>query len=432
MSRRAQSLFGALLLAALTPRAARADALSVFGAGARSAGLARATVAGGGPADAPRDNAALAAEPGLHMRLGYGGGAMLLTINGDSAGVPRASGFNLSAQAGVEPARKVAIGAALSLYMPDQYIAGIRFRPATEPQFALYEAPLQRTAVDIVVAARFGPIAIGGGVASILNIGGKGTRFELGQDAGGPFADAGLDIALPYRFAPIAGIHADFGRVAVGASVRGALAIDLRLDSDIKVTLHDNPLGGTTTVHVNGPSGFDPAVIAAGARVDIGGGLSALASFEYAVYSAVPPPVADVVLDVKLGTTPSQREVRFPLPRFRDTISPRFGVELRRPAGPSSTWRWAARAGYALSPSPVPPQTGLTTYADATRHQIALGGGYHIGRVIAVDLAVNAAAQLHLLNPRALDKANASLPYSHVDVGGKIVYGAATLEATWR
>jgi hypothetical protein len=49
-----------------------------------------------------------------------------------------------------------------------------------------------------------------------------------------------------------------------------------------------------------------------------------------------------------------------------------------------------------------------------------------------VDLAVDVAAQLHLLTGRTEEKPSASLPYARFEVGGRIVHGAATLEATWR
>jgi hypothetical protein len=79
----------------------------------------------------------------------------------------------------------------------------------------------------------------------------------------------------------------------------------------------------------------------------------------------------------------------------------------------------------------VPRQSGLTTYADATRHQIAAGGGYHLGKLAGVDLSVEAAGQLHVLQPRTEDKDSPALPYAHFEVGGHVLYGAATLEATW-
>ena len=411
---------------------ARADAAMVFGQGARSGGLARADTAGGGAADAPRVNAALAAEAGTRLRMGYGCASLGLDFNGRDLGVARVSGVDLAVQGGGRVGKSVTIGAALAIHLPDPYLAAIAFRPATEPQFLLYEAPLQRTTVDVAAAVRVGPLAIGGGVAAGLGVGGTGTRFVLGQDGGGTFADAGLDVALPYRFAPLFGVRFELGRAVLAASVRGSTAIALRLDNAVAIRLEDNPLNGTTEVRVSGPAGYDPTTIDIGSRVTIGGGLSVLGAIEYAVYSAAPAPIADVQIDVHLGTTPGLRSSPKLEPGFHDTVSPRVGVELRRPSASEAAWRWAARAGYARVPSPVPDQKGFTTYLDTTRHELAIGGGYHLGRFAGVDLAVDVAAQLHLLTSHVEEKPSASLPYARFEVGGQILQGAATLEATWR
>ena len=48
-----------------------------------------------------------------------------------------------------------------------------------------------------------------------------------------------------------------------------------------------------------------------------------------------------------------------------------------------------------------------------------------------LDLAVEAAGQLHLLAPRTEDKDSPALPYAHFEVGGRIFHGALSLEATW-
>jgi hypothetical protein len=316
----------------------------------------------------------------------------------------------------------------MALHLPDPYLAKITFRPATEPQFPLYEAPLQRTSFDVAVAAHYGPLWVGGGFSLGLSVGGAGTQFTLGQDAHGTSASGAVDVTLPYRLAPILGVRADLGRFAFAGTFRGPMALDLALDNSAAVDLMGNPLNGTTVVKVSGSAGYDPAVLALGTRVKIAGGLVALGSIEYAVYSAAPPPVADVTIDVHLGTTPGLREVTFPLPRFRDTLTPRVGLELRLP---EDDWRWAARLGYAMAPSPVPRQGGLTTYADATRHQIAVGGGYRFGRVAGVDLSADAALQLHIFAPRTEIKDSPALPYAQFDVGGRILYGALTLEAAW-
>jgi long-subunit fatty acid transport protein len=426
---RAAARAAAALAVVLAAPPALADAPSMFGFGARAAGVARAGVADDDPGAAAREQPALAAAPGLRVRLGYGYGALGLTFDGKDAGVPHSSGVDLAAQYGAHVARAIDVGLALALHLPDSYLAQIAFQQATQPQFVLYDASLQRTAFDLAVAVRIGPVSIGGGVAMGLSVGGQGASFNLGQDAHGTNADGSVDVSLPYRFAPIAGVRADLGRVAIAASFRGPVSLGLAFDNRAAVDLKGNPLNGTTLVTVSGTSGYDPAVITLGAKVAIAGGLSLLGSLEYAVWRLSPPPVADVEIQVHLGTTPGLREVRFVDPRFRDTIAPRLGVELKRPS--AEAWRWAARAGYALLASPVPTQTGFTTYADATRHQIALGGGYHLGKIAGVDLALDAAAQLHLLATRTEDKSNPSLPYAQFEVGGHVVYGAVTLEAAW-
>ena len=424
--------FAAFFSVAFASAAARADAAAVFGQGARSAGVARADTAGGGAADAPRVNAALAAEPGTRVRLGYGYASLGLNFNGRDLGVAHVSGIELAVQGGGRVGKSVTIGAALALHLPDPYLAAIAFRPATEPQFVLYEAPLQRTTVDFAAAVRVGPVAFGGGVAAGLGVGGAGTAFTLGQDGAGTFADAGLDVALPYRLAPLFGVRVALGRAVLAASIRGSTAIDLRLDNAVAIRLNDNPLNGTTEVRVRGAAGYDPATIDVGARVAVGWGLSLLGAIEYATYSAAPPPSAEVGIDVHLGTTPGLRAARIFEAGFHDTVSPRVGAELRRPSEGDAVWRWAVRAGYARVPSPVPEQYGFTTFLDSTRHEVAIGGGYHLGRLAGVDLAIEAAAQVHLLTARAGEKPSASLPYARFESSGTIVHGAATLEAAWR
>ena len=419
----------ALLAVLVAGAPARADTPGLFGFGARSAGLARAGVAADDAGAAARENPSLAATPGLRVQGGYGYGALALTFDGQDAGVPHASGVDLGAQYGVNVARAVDIGFALALHLPDGDLAGIGFRPATEPQFPLYEAPLQRTTFDLVAAVRLGPVWLGGGADVGVSVGGAGTHFVLGNDARGTVADGSVDVTLPYRATPVAGARVDLGRVTLGASVRGPMSLDLGLANSAVVNIPSNPLNGTTSVVVSGVNGWDPAVITAGAHVALASWIAVMASLEYAVYSAAPPPVAAVQIDVQLGTTPGLREVLFPSPRFRDTVAPRLAAEIRWPS--AAAWRWAARLGYAVLPSPVPRQSGFTTYADATRHQIAAGGGFHLGRLAGVDLAIEAAGQVHVLQPRSEDKDSPALPYAHFDVGGHILYASATLEAKW-
>jgi long-subunit fatty acid transport protein len=99
---------------------------------------------------------------------------------------------------------------------------------------------------------------------------------------------------------------------------------------------------------------------------------------------------------------------------------------------PVPAWQWAVRAGYVLAPSPVPRQTGFTTFLDATRHGLSIGGGYHIGKLLGVDLSANLVGEIHILAAHSEAKPNTSLPHARYDVSGHIWYGAASLEAEWR
>jgi hypothetical protein len=434
----------ALAALVLAPARAVASPSSVFGSGARSASLALADVADPEPTAATQANAAAAAEPGVRVRAGYGYGALALHLNGADANVRDASGIDLAAQLGARLARSLDGGIALALRVPDGAFARISFRPATEPQLVLYEASLQRASFDLVGALRYGAFSVGAGAAITLDVAGDGTRFALGQDARGAGADASADVTLPYRAAPIVAARADLGRVRVGATFRGALGVDLHLESQNRVDVSGNPLNGTTTVTVQGTSGYDPATVDLGVAVAVTRGLTALGAIEYAAWHAAPAPVADVDLDLKLGTTPGLRTARFVEPRFRDTLSPRLGLELRWPAaggalagaptpsGAATDWRYALRAGWLYAPSPVPRQTGLTSYADASRHAIALDGGVRFGRVAGVDLSASLGAQHHLFVPRDDEKPSPALPNASITVDGHIVYVAGALEGAWR
>jgi len=423
VSARAAPFFVALSL--LAP-SARADAPTVFGHGARSAALARADTAAPDAASAARQNPAAAAAPGARLRLGYAYGSLALHIDGRDAGASAVSGIDLAAQIGGARG-PVSYGAAMALHLPDTQLAAIRFRPLTEPQFFLYEAPLQRIGVDFVAAARYKAFALGAGLTLGLDTGGQGARFEIAQDAGGTRGGARLDVALAYRASPLIGLTADLGRAAVGILFRGPMALGLGLDTEARIALKDAPLNGITTVKVSGVSGYDPAILDFGARLSLFGGLTLLPAIEYAAYGAAPAPVTRVSIDANLGETRITRESLVPEPGLRDTLSPRLGVELRLPA--ADEWRFAARAGYALVPSPVPPQTGYTSYADGTRHQMALGAGYHLIHLRGVDLSLDLCAQVHVFAPREVDKPSAALPHAHFESGGSIVYAAASIEA---
>lgn len=437
---------GACLTALARPAAANPNI--TFGAGPRDEALVRSAVAEGGPTDAATENPAFAAVAGTHIRVGYGASALLLRVNERDVGAAPVSGFDLGTHTGRRLGNSLWAGLGLAIHSPDGQLASISFRPATEPQFVLYEPSLQRLTFDLVGAVRYGPLSFGGGASVALAIGGPGVGIDVDEDARGPHAEGQADILLGYKLAPLVGAVLHLGRAQIGASFRGELAVDLDFQSVVRVALEGNPLNGTTTVIVRGASGYAPPLVNLGARVLVARGLSAFAAVEYAGYRAAPPPIADVTLDVALGTTPALREGRFVEPRFRDTLSPKLGIEWRTPSLPLpwsffgepsrapaagaaralDPWKVALRAGYAYAPSPVPAQRGFTSYADAPRHAVGFGAAYHFGDVLGVDLAVSFAAQIHALERRSETKASAALPFPEYEVSGEMVRGSLAIE----
>lgn len=423
-------------------RPAAAAPGTTFGAGPRVEALARSTVAEGDTTDAATENASFAAAEGARARVGYGGSSLFLRVNDRDAGVAPVTGLDIGAHAGKRLGERLWAGVGLGLHAPDRQLARVSFRPATEPQFVLYEAVEQRLTMDLVAGVRYGRLAAGGGAALSLGVGGPGVDVDVTQDAKGPRADGALDIGLGYRFAPLVGLSAHLGRMRLGASFRGDLAVDLSLETVVRVALDGNPLNGVTTVLVRGPSGHEPARAGLGGSLLAAPGLRAFAAMEYVLYSAAPAPLAEVDIDVDLATKPALKEGRFEQPRFRDTLAPRLGVEWRYPAAPlpasflaepaADPWRVALRAGYTFAPSPVPPQTGLTSYADGSRHTAALGAAYHAGEVMGIDLTLSFAAQLHVLEGRREIKASPVLPFADYRVAGEIARASFALEGLVR
>lgn len=400
----------------------------LFGSGARSSSLAQSDLADPASVNGAAISPAALADPGTRLMLGYGHGFTALTFNGQRSGARDIGGTDLALQIGGR-AWGAILGGGLSLHLPDRSLMSIGFVPGSEPQFVRYEPTAHRLEADMAVAIKLARFALGAGVTTLVDAGGDGVAFTLAQDGGGTYADGKADVNLPYHFAPIASASVDLGPAALAMRYRGALSLDLALATRANIDVTGNPLNGTTTVHASGASGYVPATFDFGARWSVGKWMKAMASLQYARWSAAPSPAADLRMEVGLGMTPGLLEGSFANPRYRDTLSPRFGVELM-PL--QKREQLALRAGYLLSPSPVPQPAGFATPVDATIHGLSLGAGWDFGRLWGVQLRADAAAMLMLLPERSFDKPQELLPFAHYTAGGRIVHTALSLEGAWR
>jgi hypothetical protein len=85
-----------------------------------------------------------------------------------------------------------------------------------------------------------------------------------------------------------------------------------------------------------------------------------------------------------------------------------------------------------LSPSPVPPQTGFTSQADATAHSFAIGAGYDFGKAWGVAMRADGSGMLMVLPERSFDKPSEVLPFAHYTASGTIVHASIALQGAWK
>ena len=418
----------AVSTAVLASADAHATSSMLFGFGARSSALAQSDVADAAAVTGAASSPAALAEPGTRVMVGYGHGFTSLKFDGDPAGVRDIGGTDVALQIGGR-AWGVTLGGGVAMHLPDRSLMSISFTPGGEPRFPRFEPTAHRLEVDLAVAVKLDRFALGAGLSTLMNARGDGVAFKLAQDGNGTYADGRADVTLPYRFAPIASAAVDLGPASLALRYRGAMALDLQLATRADVDVTGNPLNGTTTVRVDGASGYVPATIDLGARWSAGTWVKAMASLQYARWSAAPTPVAGLEMDVGLGVTPGLLEGAFGHPRYRDTLSPRVGVEV---TPLQDRDRLALRAGYLLSPSPVQEQTGFATAADTAIHGVSIGAGFGFGRVWGVHLRADASSMLMLLPERAFDKGSEVLPFAHYTTSGRVIHTALSVEGAWK
>jgi long-subunit fatty acid transport protein len=181
---------------------------------------------------------------------------------------------------------------------------------------------------------------------------------------------------------------------------------------------------GDALIDLSAINFFTPRRAAAALSVDVLPELTLSAELAWHDWSAFVGGAPDLRILIALGISPPLVDVLFPPDGFSDTLAPRAGVEWRpRPA-------LALRGGYALEPSPVPAQTGLTSFADNERHVLALGGGLKLPlarSVLPHPVTLDVGLQWHHLRERLTVKDQGRFPGAAFASGGRILRGAATL-----
>jgi long-chain fatty acid transport protein len=428
--RRAAALVVSALVSLLAAASAQANAPDTFGFGPRIAGMAGAgTAEARGQAAAFHNPAGVALTNDVEAAVAYSYGGMLLRIDGRDANVtaPRGTSLGLALPAHLGP---ITAAFGLAVYLPDQFIARIQLVPSTEPHFALLDNNLQHVVVQPVVALRFGDkVAIGGGASILADAAGNGITFDVGISAGNKVGVGALDVSLPVRAAPVVGVVVmPKPWLRFGVAYRGELDLKLSLDILAHVDLPGG-ISGDTVIAIGALNFYTPHTVTGAAAADLGA-LTLTAQLDWLKWSSFDRALPDLNVRVGLGISPPLVPPVFPTVRFNDQYIVRVGAELKRALTPRVDL--AGRVGYAFVPSPVPPQTGLTSFADGDRHVVSLGAGLALRELISIlpkPLSIDVALQLQQLEPRATAKDPTVTASPGFTSSGSIIYVTAGVEA---
>ncbi len=272
-------------------------------------------------------------------------------------------------------------------------------------------------------------LRIGVGVAALAQIGG---RLRVALEDGGQFVSE-TETQLLASFNPLVGVQYDVNEnFTLGLVWRDRIQSDIDLNIDVEGL----PLA-LPQITITAVPQFDPHTIAFEGSYRLGNQWLFALQASYQRWSDYPGVVG-------LSTEHSDQP---PAPRFRDTITPRLGIEWQ---GRRRRTTLQLRGGYAFQMSPArPAHEGVTRdnegnpliengeevteplrYLDNHRHMITAGSSvvWHTsaGAVISLDLF----AQLHLLQEREHDIAQEGRTQNMI-TQGYILAGGWGLNFEW-
>ncbi|MBE7452899.1 MAG: outer membrane protein transport protein [Kofleriaceae bacterium] len=416
---------------AAAARPAAADPLDEFGFGSAAAATAGArTATATGPEAAHHNPGGVALGDGPALLVGWGYGAMRLRINGRDARVLDAHGTALGLAVPVALDRDWTLGLGLALYLPDQFLARVQLIPQSEPHFILLDNDPHRAVFEPVAALAYrGRLGLGVGASILADARSNKILFDVGVVGGEKVGQAELDVELPVRLAPLIGVWArPHDRVRAGLTYRGQLSLDLSLDilADVQIA---GVVTGDVLVSLRASNYFTPARVGGGLAVEVLPDLTLAADLTWNRWSAYPP-AADLAVLIALDIAPPLVSTEVPPAAFTDTVDGKLGVEYRRRGARTDV---TVRAGGAWRPSPVPPQIGLTSWADGDRVILTAGAGVTLAdwapvltRPIDLDLGL----QWHQVAHRLTRKHVETHPGQAFSSGGNLLH--AGLSATVR
>jgi long-subunit fatty acid transport protein len=179
---------------------------------------------------------------------------------------------------------------------------------------------------------------------------------------------------------------------------------------------------GDTLVTARATNYFTPHKFVGGLAVDALPNLTIGGELTWSNWAAYPSGVADIRALVALDITPPLVQTDVPPAEFTNTLGGRLGAEYV--LGGKRT-HYALRGGYAYIPSPVPEQTGLTSFADNDRHVVSLGFGIDLADwkpILTRPIELSVALQWHHLQSKLTVKDASQFPGEAFSSGGDIFH----------
>ena len=409
-----------MIVVALASPAA-ADPLDELGFGAAATGMANARTAVAIGAEAIHlDPAGVALATRPELLIGWQYSHDRLTLDGNDARMIDAHGSTLGLAIPFTVG-DVRLGTGVAVYLPDQYLARIQLTPINEPHYLRFESATHRVVVEPVVAVAFGDWAFGFGVSVLADARSRELRFDVGVVGGEKQGDARLDIAMPTRKAPLASVRwAPSRKLELAAAFRGQLSLDLDLDIVANIDVPD-VVTGTATVALRSVSYFTPMRASVGAALHPREDLTVTADLTWEHWSALGSGMPDLRVLLALDIQPPLVSSIQPPARFHDIVTPRAGAEWR-----SGTLRLRTGAGYL--PSPVPPQTGITSFADGARVLATAGAGIRVepGAILTQPIELDLALAWQHVVHALVRKDEALQPGGAFSSGGDILQASAS------
>jgi hypothetical protein len=273
-------------------------------------------------------------------------------------------------------------------------------------------------------------LRLGVGFAALANIGG---RLNISIDQANQFVSE-TETQLLASFSPIIGAQYDIGPVSLGFTWHDEVISDIDLNIVTSLPLELPVITITATPQ------YDPHLFAAEVSYRPTSQWLIAAQFNARLWSRY----GGVV-----GRTTSNSNLP-PAPDFRNTYSPRLGVEYnatyKRTTG-------SLRAGYAFEMTPAPPAglrpgrdsqgnvreengeqvLSLLRYIDNNRHVLTFGGGVDWQPTLGAHVRLETFLQYHRLTPRTHDISNEGdgLTGAPLESAGNVIAGGWTVSLEW-